>query len=271
MLQRLLLLLIIFLTGAAALLALTGIAPGVGGQAIPLFILLLAAVLIGRAVWPGRRATTVTTWVVPNEGASQVSLDLLLGAGDLVVTMDAPEQVLLSGQFTGPVRHKIKDGGGIPLIWVRPQPHFNLRGRRRADWQIALNPAVFWDEIKVVTGAVTACLDLAGMRVRRLEVDAVSTTLTITVPHTGETFVLHAAGGRATLRIPTGTAAEIINEIRLGEVRVAEAHFKPGHRPDEQRWASISPDLANAPLTSRIILRGGLGVVEVVSGEIAQG
>jgi hypothetical protein len=82
-------------------------------------------------------------------------------------------------------------------------------------------------------------------------------TLDATLPHSGEAS-LQISGGRANLHLPEGTAAEIVNEIRLGEVLVDEGRFRPD--ANGMRWTSPGAD----PL--RLTLKGGLGTIEVKGG-----
>ena len=83
-------------------------------------------------------------------------------------------------------------------------------------------------------------------------------TLAVQLPRAGA-VLLHISGGSTTLHLPVGAAVQIRSEIKLGEVKVTAA----GLVADEaaQQWAS--PDFVEGPDAMTVVLKGGLGTVNV--------
>ncbi len=239
------------------ILDVSGIAPGAGRQVIPFLALLLASLFIWRSVWPSQISESTGTLDIPVEAAQAARLHLTYGAGDLAVAADAPAESLLAGEFAGSVRQQIERDADATTVTLR-QP-FSLM-RRRANWRIGLSPAVNWQQVKLTLGASNARVDCSGLPVEALLMETGGTTLDVHLPVRG-TVSLQLSGGSATLRVPSGSAVEIVSGIRLGEVRVDEARFLPD--ASGMNWAT--GDFAGGDDALRISLRGGLGSVEVVT------
>ncbi len=252
--QRFLLVVLIALLIAAVLLDLTGVAPGAGVQAIPVLVLLGAGLLIWRAVWPRRAAEAAANLNIPAEGETRVRLDLRFRSGDLALAADVPSGVLVSGTLAGAFTRQVRRSDGA--VAVRLGQPFALAAPARADWRIALSPAVTWEQVRLALGASDARLDFSALPLESLAIDAVSTALEATLPRAGEVS-LHVAGGRCVLRVPPGVDAEIVSDIRLGEVRVDEARFRVVEAG--RRWV-----LGEGSPALRIRLAGGMGRVEVL-------
>ncbi len=240
---------------AALALEISGVAPGAALQVLPFLILLGAALLLWRAVWPGAAAREQTALDVPLDSAAHAQLDLTFGAGELTLTGAAPPGALISGSASGPARtHIRRTAEGVSVTLGQPLSLL----RQRATWRLALNPAVRWTSVRLRLGASAASLDLSQLAVEKLTLEAASTTLQATLPASGD-VTLQISGGRARLCIPTGAAAIIRSEIRLGEVIVDEGHFVPAG--NETAWATAGI----APAALSITLKGGLGTVEVTA------
>ncbi len=233
----------------------SGIAPGAGLQVLPFLLLLAAALFLGRAVWPGRAARTQTTFAVPLAGAERARLNLTFGAGDLTLNDQALPDMLICGTGAGPARTQTRREGTAVSVVLR-QPFSLLRGR--AAWTLALSPAIAWESIRLQLGASTARLDLGKLTIGNLTLEIGGTTLEAILPAAGR-VTLHISGGRARLRIPMDIAAVIHSEIRLGEVIVDEAHF----RPDGGGMAWATPGVTPETAALAITLKGGLGTVEI--------
>ena|GEM_PF-4271298 len=251
---RFLLVVLVALLIAAVLLDLTGVAPGAGVQAIPVLVLLAAGLLIWRAVWPRRKAETAADLHISAAGEARARLGLRFRSGDLVLATDAPSGALVSGMLSGAFTQQVRRSGGAAAVRLG-QP-FALATPARADWRIALSPAITWEQVRLAVGASNVRLDLAVLPLESLFIDAVSTALEAVLPRAGEVS-LHIAGGRCVLRVPPGVDAEIVSDIRLGEVHVDGARFCVAEAG--RRWSAGegSPAL-------RVRLAGGMGRVEVL-------
>lgn len=241
----------------AALLDVTGVAPGAGVQALPFLLLLVAAYVVLRNVVPGRSASVTSDLSIPAEGAHTASLELVFGAGDLRVETSAGAESLIAGQCVGDVSQKVRRAEGGADITLR-QP-LSFLGRKRADWQVKLSQQATWQQVRLELGASDDVLLLDGLHVEDLSIETGGSSLEATLPRAGK-VLLYIGGGRATLRVPVGAAAEIRNFIRLGQVNVEETRFLPG---EPEHWATAAVD--SAPEVLHITLKGGLGTVEVVS------
>lgn len=242
---------------AALALEISGVAPGAALQVVPFLLLLGAAMLLWRAVWPGAAAREQTVLELPLDGAARARLDLTFGAGELTLTGAAPPGALIGGTASGPARaHLRRTAEGVSVTLGQSLSLI----RQRATWQLALNPAVTWTEVRLRLGASAANLDLSQLPVEKLILEAASTTLQATLPAAGE-VTLQISGGRARLCIPAGAAAIIRSAIRLGEVIIDEGHFIPAE--GETVWATAGIAPATAALS--ITLKGGLGTVEVTT------
>ncbi len=243
------------LFAAAALLDVTGLAPGAGVGAIPFLLLLAAGFAVWRAVWPGQAAPTTTDLALPLDGALAARLDLTFGAGDITLAGDAPAGLLLAGTYAGAVSHRVSRTGEEAAITQR-QPLSLVR--RRADWRLSLSPAVTWAQIRLTLGASRATVDCTGLVVENLALEVGRTALDVVLPRRGAVS-LQMSGGRVNLRVPAGVPAQVFNDVLLGQVIVDEGHFTA----DETRETFATPDFVAGPEALHLTLKGGLGTIEV--------
>lgn len=252
MVQRIFAVVIVVILVVVTLLDVTGLVPGAGVQAIPFLLLLVAGFAVWWAVYPRRGAAASETLSVPYAGEEVARLEVTFGAGQFTLAAGG-ESDLLAGVCNGPVQQRTStDEGFAEIILAQP-----LRlARRRADWQLALSPAVEWEGMELRLGAAQAEVDLSGLQVIDVLVESGGTTLTLTVPYTGDVDV-HVSAGETTVQVPRGAAVQVINDIRLGVVEIDEAAL---HEVEPNVWAvgggEVDPDLT-------VILRGGLGTVRV--------
>ncbi len=249
--QRVLLIFMLILAALAALLELTGIAPGAGVLAIPFFVLLLAALILQRAMHPSTEARSVTALAIP-AGPGPARLDVVFGAGHLVVSGGAGEGLWVGGEAHGALTQQTGRDGTLRL----GQP-FSLLGRARADWRLALGD-VPWQHLRIEAASSQVELDLGALEVERLVLECGAATLEARLPRRGDVS-LQVSGGRSVLVVPAGTPAAITSLIRLGEPVVDPAHFVPGAQAGS--WAT--PGFSDGPAALYITLKGGLGQVEV--------
>ncbi len=249
--QRTLLVFMLILIGLAALLELTGIAPGAGVLAIPFFVLLLAALILQRAMHPSTEARSVTALNIP-AGPGPARLEIIFGAGHLVLSGGADTGLWVSGEAHGALTQQTGRDGTLRL----GQP-FSLLGRARADWRLALGAAP-WQRVRIEAASSQVELDLSALDVETLVLECGAATLNARLPRRGEVS-LQVSGGRSVLVVPAGTPAVITSLIRLGEAEVDQAHFSPGGALGS--W--VTPGFTDGPGALHVTLKGGLGKVEV--------
>ena len=257
--QRRSLLILIGLLSAAILLDVSGLVPGAGMLAVPLLVLLSAALLVGRALRPSAEAQREQPLHIPRDAAQAARLEILVGAADLALGSGVEGDALLGGVCRGTVRQQVDAEAAEPALKLS-QP-FSLLGRAHADWRLSLAD-VTWRLIKIEAVSSHTRLALVDLHVEQLVLEMAGGTLYANLA-AGEAS-LQISGGRAVFHIPEGVPTEIVSEIRLGEVKVDERRFSPA--PEGDRWTSA--DYATAVEASpaailRLTLKGGLGSVEV--------
>ena len=257
--QRRSLLILIGLLLVAVLLDASGLVPGAGMLAVPLLILLSAALLVGRALRPSAEAQAEQAIHIPRGTAQAARLELLVGAADLALGSGGDGEDLLGGVCRGAIRHQVDAQADEPAIKFN-QP-FSLLGRAHADWRLDL-ANVAWRAIKIEMVSSHARLALVDLNVENLVLEMAGGTLFANLA-AGEAS-LQISGGRAVFHIPERVPTEIVSEIRLGEVKVDESRFTPA--PEGDRWTSsgYAEAAQNSPsAVLRLTLKGGLGSVEV--------
>lgn len=246
----------VILFAAAALLDVTGMAPGAGVQAIPFLLLLGAGFAVWRAISPARDAIATDNLALPRDGASLARLDLTFGAGDLSLAGDAPDDLLLVGMVAGAASHHVVRAGQDATITLR-QPLSLVR--RRAHWRLSLCPAVTWTHLRLALGASRAAVDCRALAVETLVLEAGRTVLDVILPGRGDVS-LQMSGGYVTLHVPRAVPVRVLNDVLIGQVIVDEGHFTAS----ETRETFTTPDFVDGPEALRLALKGGLGTIEIM-------
>jgi hypothetical protein len=220
-------------------------------------------VAIGLGVWfligalvPGPRLEEAL--VVPLAGAQAAEVRVKFGAGRLT-TRPAATGNLIDGEFRGGVVHR-QDGPG--RVELSQDTTYGLPWLdRESSWTLGLSPEVPLD-LRLEIGAAKTSLDLADLRVRRLELHTGASETRVRLPRAaGATEVKTEHGAAAlTLEIPAGVAARIRTRMALGSSQVDESRFP--------RVGDIyqSVDYATAVNKVDIDAQGGVGSLRIVSG-----
>ena len=177
-----------------------------------------------------------TSLNVPLDGAERASVRLDFGAGDLSLS-SLPES---AGQLaTGILEHygnsrqpeieTDREGDTLQLAVQQKSEGFGswLSGnRRRASWNIRLNPAVPLD-LDVNAGASNVDIDLAGLQVSSLNLDIGASDTTVVFPAKGPSTDVQIDAGAASVRmvIPEGVATRINVSSAASSVNIPNARF----------------------------------------------
>ena len=218
-----------------------------------LLIVLGAWFLIGAFV---QRHVPQEHLVVPLGGAGQGSVRLRFGAGTLTTSRAAPGN-LVNGLFEGGVVRRNRGSGGVELS---QDTSFGVPWLDHgADWTVGLSAEVPLD-LRVDTGAARAWLDLADLRVRRVEPHTGASETRVRLPRAAGATSVRAQTGVAslTIEVPDGVAARIRSRMGLGSSQIDETRFPRSASGYE------SPDFATATNRADIDLSGGVGSVRVV-------
>jgi len=196
-------------------------------------------------------ATESDTVAVPLDGATEASVHLEFGGGELAIVAASPG-TLVSGVAPGAVVERSSPGR------VRIRPSAPTRDWRPLHWRLGLTGDVPLDLV-LAMGGQRSGIDLSALQVRRLRLDTGASETRIRLPSRGPTSV-HLACGFAlvTLEVPMDVRARIRGRLVLGTTEIDERRFPRA----ADGWAS--PDAADDPEAIDIVLEGAFGTVRVV-------
>jgi hypothetical protein len=140
--------------------------------------------------------------------------------------------------------------------WMVPPTTARFENLR---WDLRLNPSVPM-QLKVETGAGTAALDLARLRVTDLEANIGVGTTTLTMPAQGQVQAQVNGGvGETTIIIPAGVAARITATAGLGTIQVPS-----GYQLQDKVYRSPGYDTAVNRVDMQV--HGGVGSITIRQG-----
>jgi hypothetical protein len=212
--------------------------------------------VIGAFVPSGRGLTE--TLALPLDGASQASIRIRYGAGNLVVRTAAPG-LLVDGDYEGGVINRVTGPGRVELT---QDARYGVPWLERPSrWTVGLSGEVPLD-LKVDAGASKAVLDLGGLRLRDLDLQTGASETQVRLPRAAGVTTVKAQTGAAalTLEVPAGVAARIRTRMALGSTHVDTARFPASGD------GYASPDFATAPNRVDIDVQGGVGSLRVIGG-----
>lgn len=191
----------------------------------PLMILLLGAGLVLSAVL--RRSVTSEQASVDLGGASEASLRISHGAGELHIAGGAGMSQLLTGSFAGGLVQSSRREGNRLDVRLNPPAHpFSFMPPFDGYvWDVKLNQDVPMT-LTLQMGANKAVVDLSEVRVTALKVETGASETHFTLPRRGRLradFELGAAS--LTIRIPEGMAARVRASHGVSDVKVDPARF----------------------------------------------
>jgi hypothetical protein len=217
--------------------------------------------LVALGVWfvigalvPGSRSVEDLSVPLQNQLAARV--ELKFGAGELS-THRAAAGRLVDGRFGGGVRTRRDGPDSITLSQDATSglPWFDHDAR----WDVGLSGEVPLD-LRLETGANRGDLDLAELKVARLELHTGASDTRIRLPRAAGSTSVRADCGAASLtfEVPAGVAARIRPHLTLGTSRVDTTLFP--------RLGDIfqSRDYESAANHVDVEVNGGLGQLTVV-------
>ncbi|MDP1544569.1 MAG: toast rack family protein [Anaerolineales bacterium] len=221
----------------------------------PLILIFFGAwVLVGVFV---RRNVETESASVDLQGATEASLRINHGAGELRLHSGAGVNELARGTFVGGVEHKASRNGDRLQVKMRPAkdfvdfPFFGVRSQ--LDWDVALNETIP-TELEMHLGANKSTLDLHDLKITDLKLKSGASDTTLTLPATGRLNADFEIGAASlTLIVPDGVSIRVHASLGAGDLRVDRSRF-----PNDE-----SPDFATAVNAVDIHVKGGACSVSV--------
>jgi hypothetical protein len=193
------------------------------------------------------------TLELPIGDMRRAEIRVAFGGGELMLRQAAPG-LLVAGSFDGGVVHEVTATGALKLEPAHPAPWFRLG--RPIRWDVGITAEIPVD-LRLETGANRSTVDLAALRIERLELHTGASDTDVRLPAVGRTSVRVACGFAAVrIEVPAGVAARIRSQMALGSTTV-----DPRFPRVEGGWAS--PDFETAENRVDLQVEGGFGSVEV--------
>jgi hypothetical protein len=195
------------------------------------------------------------------QGASQASLKLSHGAGRIIVGSGALPGQLLSGTFSGGIRHSAHKSGDRLDVHLEARPFVVppvLGGWQGLEWKFALNRDIPL-ALRLDTGASQSEFDLRDVKVTDLKVSTGASKTDITLPASAGSTTVKVELGAASLDmvVPQGVAARIRAEQGIATIEVDTARFPLSNGIYE------SAEYSSAQNRIDIVIQAGVGRVAV--------
>jgi hypothetical protein len=195
------------------------------------------------------------------EGASSAEVSISTGVTRLVVDGDAGADLLVEGSVAPLPGERIERSfevvGGVARFSLDSEGRFrSVPFGRGGTWELTLTGAVPLS-LDVDTGVGEATLDLASLRLERLEVSTGVGAATVTLPRGSYTADIDTGVGAATIRIPEGVEARIAVSRGVGAISAP---------PDFTRDGDVYVSAGYASASERVDLSidSGVGAVDIV-------
>lgn len=197
--------------------------------------------LIGFGVWVLvgvflRRNIDTESASIDLQGASEASLRINHGAGELRLRSGAPANEFVRGSFVGGVEHKVSRNGDRLEVKMRPAKDFAdfpfFASRSQLDWDVALNASIP-TSLDFNLGANKSTIDLHDMTITDLRFKTGASETTLTLPASGRLSADFEIGAASlTLIIPDGVAIRARSSIGAGDMSVDRNRFPQDESPD---------------------------------------
>ncbi len=180
----------------------------------------------------------------PLDGVERADLRINFPAGRLEIDPLSDSSSLITGDLELSTSRKPTwevnrngDQASMELRYTRGNS-WPQNWQRGDDWQLSLSPKVGYTLVTSL-GAGEALLDLTGLDVRDLQLEAGAGSSTIILPDKGNFNVdLNGGVGQMTVEIPEGMAAHITVSRGIGDVRVDSRFERDGDSYRTSDWQS---------------------------------
>ena len=180
----------------------------------------------------------------PLDGVERAELEINFPAGRLEIDRLSDSSSLIKGDLELstsqiPTWDLSRSGSQASMTLSYPRSGSWPQNWQRGDeWQLALSPKVAFS-LDANLGAGEAFLDLTGLDVRELRVEAGVGRSTIILPDEGDlTARVNGGVGQITIEIPDGMAARIDVSRGIGNVSIAGRYEREGDSYVTRDWRS---------------------------------
>lgn len=222
--------------------------------------------LIGFGIWilMGvllRKSIEVENASIGLQGASIAKIEIGHGAGNLTIRGGAETGQLVSGSFSGGLRHEEVLDGEKLTVKLRPMkevldPVF-WGSRNQLDWEVALNTGIPIT-LNLNLGANRSVIDLSEVKLTALDLDTGASDTKLNLPPTGRYQVdLDVGAANLEVVIPEGLSARIKSSVGLGDINIDQARFPKNGRVYQ------SPDFDSAQNTVDMTIDAGAASIRI--------
>lgn len=208
------------------------------GLAATLFALAFLSGWTFSTTSPAQAGVAPRTFRTDLNGATQASVTVRFGAGQLDVTplADAGTGQLAFMSFDGPSDLAVEPAYTVVgntgrleyQLSGKSAQGFLPNGQRNAAPRVAINlsPSVQISSFVVQTGATNTNIDLTGLKINNVDMAIGAAAAHVRLPDSGVTSV-HVSGGASTitLEVPPGVAARIRHRGGLSTISVDQSRF----------------------------------------------
>jgi hypothetical protein len=239
---------------------------------VPQVLLVLALAVMagcdidGDRVTPGELRNVSRT--VPLGAARSAKVSLEMKAGEMKVEGGATN--LFEGDFSYNVTNWKPDvtydvSDGVGNLRVEQPEAGRSAGHTRNEWNVRLNNQTPLD-MKVIMGAGQATLNLAGLALRRMELNIGAGEVTVDLSGDWKDDVsaqIHGGVGKATIRLPRAVGVYVVAHGGLGAINANDLQ--------KQNGAYVNDLYGKSPVAVRVEVEGGVGEIDLELGKEAQG
>lgn len=231
-----------------------------------LALLLLTAVLVfGLLLDTGPRSGSsrhLVEWV-PEAPVNRLTAELRSSVGSLQVDGGVSGPALARGTLSLSRGERLReernvvDGVARLELGTRGPSFAGLfgRGEAQAGWHLSLSPEVP-TELAAKLGVGQLGLDLADLRLERVQADLGIGQMRISLPEGGYRAVIRGGIGQVTVAVPPGAAVRLIAHTGLASVQVPSGFIAQG---DEY----TSPEYASSERRIELEVHQGIGSLEI--------
>jgi len=225
----------------------------------PVLLMLLGIwVLVGVFV---RVNVDVKSETIDLQGASEASISVRHGAGELKLHSGAGMNELAHGTFAGELEHTASRNGSKLEVKLRPARDFILfpfmGSGTQLDWDLSLNPNIPI-ALEMRLGANKSTIDLGDLKIVDLKIKSGACDMSVSLPMQGRfnaDFDLGAAS--MTIIIPVGLSARIHASLGAADLSIDKKRF-----PKQGSYYE-SPDFANAVNSVNVNIKAGAASIEI--------